>query len=382
MIIKRTRGVDAGKALAYDYGPGKAMEHHNPRRVAGTVAGRDWRVRARTMQAKLREDGDTVRAPRGPRKRPAPGQKRTRGPAGSQGRVIRLAVSAAPEDRVMSDRDWSHIANRVVGEFTKGDADRYAWEAVRHDPRHIHITLLARGHDGKLISERHDQDRYGRISAGLERDYQLRRVEHSRTDTPERKHARAEGRQQAVAGQRSKSDQARQVVPPTELTRTNPPKERRSGKPSRDQPPAGAGQEPRNTAAPARGLRPPEWEQMDGDARREWYRREVAPHPERVRSFRAEARTWRVAQDRPPPSEPKPPARTTEGRQEPREGGLMGQWRADRLGPKPDDWDRWPPQRQSEHIRARMAEYQRRQREERRRGRGRDDEGRGRDDDR
>ena len=156
MIIKRTRGVHAGKALAYDYGPGRAMEHHRPRRVAGTVAGRDWRARARTMQAKIRDDGDNV--------------------SGKRGRVIRLAVAAAPEDRVLSDRDWSTIARRVVGEFT-GNADGYAWEAVRHDPRHIHITLLQRGHDGRLLSESHDYRRFGRISDGIERDYELTRLE-------------------------------------------------------------------------------------------------------------------------------------------------------------------------------------------------------------
>lgn len=156
MIIKRTRGVHAGKALAYDYGPGRAMEHHSPRRVAGTVAGRDWRARARTMQAKIRDDGDNV--------------------SGKRGRVIRLAVAAAPEDRVLSDRDWSTIARRVVGEFT-GNAEGYAWEAVRHDPRHIHITLLQRGHDGRLLSESHDYRRFGRISDGIERDYDLTRLE-------------------------------------------------------------------------------------------------------------------------------------------------------------------------------------------------------------
>ena len=156
MIIKRTRGVHAGKALAYDYGPGRAMEHHSPRRVAGTVAGRDWRARARTMQTKIRDDGDNV--------------------SGKRGRVIRLAVAAAPEDRVLSDQDWSTIARRVVGEFT-GNADGYAWEAVRHDPRHIHITLLQRGHDGRLLSESHDYRRFGRISDGLERDYELTRLE-------------------------------------------------------------------------------------------------------------------------------------------------------------------------------------------------------------
>lgn len=186
MIIKRTRGVNAAKALAYDYGPGRRQEHHNPRRLAGTVAGRDWRARGRAMQTKLREDGDTA--------------------AGKRGRVIRLAVSSAPQDRVMSDREWAGIADRVVGEFTGGKAEGYAWEAVRHDPRHIHITLLQRGHDGRLLSESHDYRRFGRISEGIERDYRLRAVDHSRTDTAERKARRSDYRQAAAAGQRSRGD--------------------------------------------------------------------------------------------------------------------------------------------------------------------------------
>lgn len=191
VIIKRTRGVSAAKALAYDYGPGRTMEHENPRRVAGTVAGRDWRDRSRAMQAKLRGDGDTVK--------------------GRRGRVLRLAVSAAPEDRVMSDRDWAEIARRVVGEFT-GDADRFAWEAVRHDPRHIHITLLARGHDGRLVRESHDYRRFGRISASIERDYQLRVVDHTPTDTRERKKERSAKRKAAQARQREKAQRVRPVA--------------------------------------------------------------------------------------------------------------------------------------------------------------------------
>lgn len=208
MIIKRTRGVHAGKALAYDYGPGRAMEHHSPRRVAGTVAGRDWRARARTMQAKIRDDGDNV--------------------SGKRGRVIRLAVAAAPEDRVLSDRDWSTIARRVVGEFT-GNAEGYAWEAVRHDPRHIHITLLQRGHDGRLLSESHDYRRFGRISDGIERDYDLTRLERgakrSRAATrtteraapdrqpPRRREASAPGRDERMAAaleEAQRRNQARQ----------------------------------------------------------------------------------------------------------------------------------------------------------------------------
>ena len=181
MIIKRTRGVSAVAALAYDHGPGRAQEHTNPRRVAGSVGGTDWRDRARAMQAKLRADGDAEK--------------------GRRGRVIRLAIAAAPGDRIMSDREWGQIATRVIQEFT-GDADAYWWEAVRHDAGHIHITLLQRSVEGRLLSESHDFRRFGRISEGLERDYGLQRVAHDRAITAERRRARTVQRQRAAAMQR------------------------------------------------------------------------------------------------------------------------------------------------------------------------------------
>lgn len=208
MIIKRTRGVSAAKALAYDYGPGRAMEHQNPRRVAGSVAGRDWRNRSRAMQEKLRADGDTGK--------------------GVRGRVIRLAVSAAPEDRVMSDREWGDVARRVVGEFSK-NPENFAWEAVRHDPRHIHVTLLARGHDGRLISESHDYRRYGQISAGIERDYALRVVDRSKEKTPERKNTRTDGRQAAKALHREKITRPRSIT----VGADRPPRERTTSREDR-----------------------------------------------------------------------------------------------------------------------------------------------------
>lgn len=296
MIIKRTRGVHAGKALAYDYGPGKADEHHNPRRVAGTVPGRDWRARATAMQAKIRADGDHL--------------------PGKRGRVIRLAVAAAPQDRILGDREWAAIAHRVVHEFS-GDAEGYAWEAVRHDKSHIHITLLARGHDGRLVSESHDHRRYGRISDGLERDYQLTRVERGPgRPKPNRAAARA-----AVERQR------RKPVPTAERSTTG-------------------------------GLRPPDWTDMSADERAAWYRENVAPYPDRVRAFRLEARTQRLA-----------PGRDRAESQRTAPGGAGGDSRpnlgwqspsvARRLGPQPRDWDHWPERRQREWIRDKMAGYQR-----------------------
>lgn len=297
MIIKRTRGVDARKALAYDYGPGRAMEHHDPRRVAGTVAGRDWKTRARTMQTKLRTEGDATE--------------------GKRGRVIRLAVAAAPGDRVMSDREWSTIARRVVGEFT-GNAEGYSWEAVRHDPRHIHITLLQRGHDGRLLSESHDYRRFGRISDGIEHDYQLTRVE------------RGAGRSRSKA-------------------RTAEP------------PPAAPDAATRDATA---GLRPPGWAEMTADQRREWYREHIAPHPERVRRFQAEARPRGGAERQ--EQEPAPRAAPEAPQADRPHLGWASADQARKLGPRPADWETWTERRQQAFIRERLGEFQARRREQER----------------
>lgn len=171
-------GVSASRALTYDYGPGRAQEHHRPHRVAGTCMGRDWRERARRMDTRLREHGDTAR--------------------GSKGRVIRLAVAAAPEDRVLTDREWGRIAARTVDGYTGGRADEHTWEAVRHDPRHIHITLLQRDHEGQLLNLWRDKTRNLALCEKLEREHALER----RLD-PERSRARDRSRsRETVAARR------------------------------------------------------------------------------------------------------------------------------------------------------------------------------------
>lgn len=172
MIIKITRGVSAVRCLAYDYGPGRRQDHANPRRVTGTVPGRDWRARSRAMQAALRDGGDARE--------------------GGQPRVYRLACRAAPGDRIMSDREWAGIAEKVVERFT-GNAANHAWEVVRHDRDHVHITLLQRGHDGRLFASRNDRFRAGRIAAQIEAEHDLTRVDHTpvRGDPARRRAIRA-----------------------------------------------------------------------------------------------------------------------------------------------------------------------------------------------
>lgn len=148
MIAKITHGRSAARALAYDHGPGRADEHHNPRKVAGNIAGRDWRIRAHHMQrfvsAHQQEAGD-------------------RG-------VYRVALANPESDRVLSDREWRVVAEKFVTRF---GADKGMWEATRHDRHHIHLTISKDRFDGTRMSSSHDYRRVAKICRDLEREHGL-----------------------------------------------------------------------------------------------------------------------------------------------------------------------------------------------------------------
>ena len=148
MIAKITHGRSAARALAYDHGPGRADEHVNPRKVAGNVAGRDWRGRAQRMQRFVNAHQHE---------------------AGDRG-VYRVALANPTTDRVLSDREWRQVAERFVARF---GADKGLWEATRHDRHHIHLTISKDRFDGTRMSTSHDYRRVAAICRELEREHGL-----------------------------------------------------------------------------------------------------------------------------------------------------------------------------------------------------------------
>jgi len=148
VIAKITHGRSAARALAYDHGPGRADEHHNPRKVAGNIADRDWRIRAHRMQrfvdAHQRDTTD-------------------RG-------VYRVALANPESDRVLSDREWRQVAEKFVDRFGAGEG---MWEATRHDRHHIHLTISKDGFDGGRMSSSHDYRRVAAICRELEAEHEL-----------------------------------------------------------------------------------------------------------------------------------------------------------------------------------------------------------------
>jgi hypothetical protein len=155
VIAKITHGRSAARALAYDHGPGRADEHHNPRKVAGNIAGRDWRVRAHHMQRFVN------------------GHQREAGDRG----VYRIALANPTTDRVMNDREWGQVAEKFVARF---GADKGMWEATRHDRHHIHLTISKDSFAGARMSTSHDYRRVAKICRELE-------TEHGLTNAAERR---------------------------------------------------------------------------------------------------------------------------------------------------------------------------------------------------
>lgn len=148
MIAKITHGRSAARALAYDHGPGRADEHVNPRKVAGNIPDRDWRIRAHRMQRFVDAHQH---------------DKTDRG-------VYRVALANPQSDRVLSDREWRQVAEKFVDRFGAGKG---MWEATRHDRHHIHLTISKDRFDGGRMSTSHDYRRVAAICRELETEHGL-----------------------------------------------------------------------------------------------------------------------------------------------------------------------------------------------------------------
>lgn len=174
MIAKITHGRSASQALAYDHGPGRADEHVNPHRVAGNIPGRDWQVRAHTMQRFVSAHQNKQQNTKAQADQNRESQQRG-GHAGKPERgVYRIALANPKTDRVLSDREWRQIADKFVTRFAGRDgADMGPWEATRHDAHHIHLTISKYGYDGSRVSESHDYRRVASICRDLEQEHGL-----------------------------------------------------------------------------------------------------------------------------------------------------------------------------------------------------------------
>ncbi|MFI2204682.1 relaxase/mobilization nuclease domain-containing protein [Streptomyces sp. NPDC020192] len=160
-------GDDTYGLLKYLYGPGNAEEHIDPHLVAAwdrlaPDPGRDPKATERDLQRLL--DQPVMALPEGAR--PAE-------------HVWHLSVRAAPEDPILTDKQWADIAHRMVaatGIAPEGDDAACRWAAVRHADDHIHIIATVVRHDGRQARIRQDGARSQAEARKIEIDYGLRRL--------------------------------------------------------------------------------------------------------------------------------------------------------------------------------------------------------------
>ncbi len=163
-------GANTRGLLAYLYGRGTHDEHFDPHIVAGFAMlgmpdpGRDetatFTELARHLDAPVRLRNSEFGKP-------------------VTDHVWHCPVRAAPEDRYLSDAEWSEIAHRVVaaaGIAPAGDDLACRWIAVRHADDHIHILATTVREDGRRPKLHDSGMRVADACREIEKDYGLRRL--------------------------------------------------------------------------------------------------------------------------------------------------------------------------------------------------------------
>jgi len=115
--------------------------------------------------------------------------------------VYHLAISAAPSDRVLTDREWADIAAEYVDQLglaARGDLDAVRWVAVRHADNHVHVVATLVRQDGRRVSPHNDFYKSRAASLCVERRYSLtptsqsdRTADRETTRGEQRKHEEA-----------------------------------------------------------------------------------------------------------------------------------------------------------------------------------------------
>src|SRR5262249_33168177 len=154
--------------LYYLYGPGRDEAHIDPHLVAG------WRDPAE-LEPVLRQDGRRdFRSLAGLLQQPhaALGQR------GFERPVWHCSIRTAPQDRVLSDSEWTQVARDVMhrtGLAPHGqDDEAVRWVAVRHAPDHIHLVAVLARQDGARPRFWNDYYRAGEACRAAEQRFGLR----------------------------------------------------------------------------------------------------------------------------------------------------------------------------------------------------------------
>ncbi|MDT5029366.1 MAG: hypothetical protein QOE61_5792 [Micromonosporaceae bacterium] len=169
--VVQQRHNDLDNLIWYLFGPGKRDEHTDPHLIAvwdgaGDMAkleppiGPGGKRDVRTLIELLAQPLHAARNP-------------------PKWTVWHCPISAAPEDRLLTDAEWAEIAREVMdatGLAPFGDRDAVRWIAVRHADNHIHLAATLVRQDGRTAWGWQDKIKSRRRCYELEVRFGLRRV--------------------------------------------------------------------------------------------------------------------------------------------------------------------------------------------------------------
>ena len=146
------RGQDVAGLIRYLYGPGRREEHTDPHIIAGYRPPSDLEPPLRANGSRdFRRLAGLLRLPHD-----------VLGKWGYAKPVWHCSMRAAPEDRLLSDREWAGIARDVMhrtGLCPRGEEDdAVRWIAIRHGPDHIHLVAMLARQDRtrpRIVNERY-----------------------------------------------------------------------------------------------------------------------------------------------------------------------------------------------------------------------------------
>jgi hypothetical protein len=192
VIGKVLRGTDARRLLYYLYGPGKANEHTDPHLVAGFADPAELEPERPPGGAPdLRRLAGLLAQPLAALAGPGYGKP-----------IWHCSVRAAPEDRVLSDAEWTQAAAEIMhrtGLAPDGDDLGVRWVAVRHAADHVHIVATLARQDGTRPKVWNDFYQVREACQEAERRFGLRRTAPA-DRTAARRATRAESEQAARRG--------------------------------------------------------------------------------------------------------------------------------------------------------------------------------------
>lgn len=180
MIGRVVRGWRAHGLIAYLFGPGRHHEHTQQHTIASWDGCPHLHQPPQTALGRFDVGGlvAALTAPAAaagvPQQPPAErdGGQRTQGP------VWHCSLRTAPEDRELSDTEWSEVVADLLdrtGIAGRDDPGACRWVAVRHAPDHVHVAaVLVRQDNLRRVHPRRDYQRVRETCLAAEQRYGLR----------------------------------------------------------------------------------------------------------------------------------------------------------------------------------------------------------------